>query len=114
MTDHCTNCRRELGAETKVQPSRVDGKVWCPPCFITRRMGDDPARFNAAQAIAAKCVFCGWLVVSFGARPGAGRYHCSQCSRSGALRVRLEALPFTKTEAETINDAVADARRDAT
>jgi hypothetical protein len=113
MSTHCSNCRRELGAETKVQPTTVDGTSWCPLCFVARRMADDPSRFNASQAVAAKCVFCGWTVVSFGARPGQGRMHCSHCSREGALKVRFVDLPLTERETKQLAEIVHESRKQA-
>jgi hypothetical protein len=93
----CCNCFSRVGDDVKVQPQNItpaDGKgpteIWCPRCFVWVRMRQEPERFTAHQSCVAKCQFeaagCGWISVSFGARPGAG-LRCFHCGRGGAARV---------------------------
>lgn len=107
MADRCVHCHAELGPVAKVQPSRVEGHAgsWCPMCYVARRCDD------ASQTVAAKCVFCGWLVVSRGAQPGMSRLHCTNCSRAGALRVRFADLPLNKAELDAVQDVLNEARK---
>lgn len=89
----CCNCGSSVGDSVKVQPTRVvdaDGKgpgeVWCPRCFVWKRMLLEPERFNASHVVAARCQFCHYLMVSPG---GDGRgVHCSNCGRGGAMMLR--------------------------
>lgn len=87
----CCRCSSSIGDAVKVQPQNVtpvDGKggieTMCPRCFVWVRMREEPERFNASQAAVAKCQFCQWVMVSFGARPGAG-LRCFHCGREGAI-----------------------------
>jgi hypothetical protein len=64
-------------------------------------------RFQAHQAIACKCQFCGWTVVSFGALPGQSN-HCSHCGRSGAM-----ALPIDDASMSKMIDSIRHAQREA-
>jgi late competence protein required for DNA uptake (superfamily II DNA/RNA helicase) len=100
---HCCRCTSGVGDEAKVQPTIVDGEVYCPRCFVTRRMREEPERFNATQACAAQCTRCGWQSVSFGALPGA-RLRCGHCLRFQALAVDLESLPLTPAEQSAIEE----------
>jgi len=99
----CCRCASSVGDEAKVQPSIVDGEVYCPRCFVTRRMREEPERYNATQACAAQCVRCEWLTVSFGARPGS-KLRCGHCLSFMALAVPLETLPLASDEQRTIED----------
>jgi hypothetical protein len=103
----CCRCKRAVGDDVKVQPTRVDGEVFCPGCFVTRRMREEPSRFNATQACAATCPICKWVSVSFGAIPGQ-RLRCGYCLRMTARRLPIESLPFTPDEARTIEQVARD------
>ncbi len=108
---YCCRCSSAMGEAVKVQPTIVDGSVYCPRCFCWWRMNQNTGegfqganRFNATQAAACKCQFCGWTVISFGARPGE-RLRCTHCSRPGCIKIPLEEGMFTKVEREAIADA---------
>lgn len=85
---YCCNCSSAVGTSAKCQPTDVEGEIFCPRCFVWKRMLIEPERFNASQAAAVKCQFCAWTTVCFGARPGAGLV-CSHCGKGGAMRVPI-------------------------
>lgn len=101
--EKCDHCYSGIGESAKVQPFTVkrpdDGKVegtYCPMCMVwwraTQSSGDGwhgHAQFNASQMCVARCQFCHWTMVSFGARPGEG-LRCSHCNRPGAIKVPPE------------------------
>lgn len=99
----CCRCDREVGDKPKVQPTNVDGEIYCPICMVTRRMREEPERYNASQACAATCSHCTWTSVSFGALPFQ-RLRCGYCLRMTAHKVDVDLLPFTRAEATAIED----------
>jgi hypothetical protein len=80
----CCNCSSTLGPSNKMQPTNVDGELWCPRCFTWKRANLEPERFNSSQTVAAQCQFCGWKVVCFGIGPGQ-RLTCNHCGRGGCM-----------------------------
>lgn len=108
---HCCHCGGRIGDDVKIQPTRVPedgGDVWCPRCFVARRMRDDPSRFNARQAAAVRCQLCGWQTLSFGALPGT-RLRCGHCGRFAGLKVSLDDLPLTRQEASAVEELAREA-----
>jgi hypothetical protein len=109
VSDTCCHCGSTVGESTKVQRQNIDGKMWCPRCALTRRFAEEPERFNASQAIVAKCQFCEWTCVSFGALPGT-RLHCGHCGRFGCVPVNMDSMPFTKREVDAAIEGVRSAK----
>lgn len=99
----CCRCTRPVGPNAMVQPTNVDGEIYCPPCFVTRRMREEPGRFNATQACAATCAICRWETVSFGAIPGQ-RLRCGHCLRFTARKLDFARLPLLSAETRAIEE----------
>jgi hypothetical protein len=108
MTDRCCYCDTEVGEGSKVQRNTIDGELFCPRCAVTRRFVAEPERFNASQSCVAKCQFCHWTSVSFGALPGTP-LQCGHCGKFGCVPVRLDSLPFTKREVDAAVSGVETA-----
>lgn len=107
---HCCNCQSTIGDEAKVQPTTVDGEVYCPRCFVWRRANAEPNRFNAAQMAAVRCQLCGWVTVSFGCNPISFQApRCGHCLNFSALLLPLSDLPLTKREAATMEQLAREA-----
>lgn len=107
----CCNCPQELGEGTKVQPTEVvpaDGKggteVYCPPCFVAKRMHEEGPRFQAHQTCVIVCRACGWKSVSFGAQPRRAN-RCNHCGNFAGKKVPLPELPISPREAKDFVDA---------
>jgi len=114
---YCCRCSSSLGEAVKVQPVNVDKETYCPRCFVWWRMNQPTEdmthgqpRFNATQACAAKCQFCAWTVVSFGALPGQ-RLRCSHCGGAGAVPVIIPRDGLTEREREAIREAQDETRK---
>lgn len=108
MSQSCCNCGSGVGPDAKVHPVNADDETWCPRCFVSRRMHDEPERFNATQAAAVKCSGCGWVTVSFGARPGHESLMCFHCFRPLARKM---PLVLSKGEFEQIAEIAHEAAR---
>lgn len=111
VATNCCRCSSSIGEKAKVQPQNVDGEILCPRCFTWWRANQrseqgthEQPRFNAAQMCVAKCQFCEWTMVSFGAQPGL-RLRCSHCGSAGAVPLPLTKDLFTKEEQEAIVEA---------
>ena len=109
--NYCVRCSSSIGDAVKVQPFNVDGETYCPRCACWWRMHQpeeqgthDQPRFNASQCCVAKCQFCEWIALSFGAQPGR-QLRCGHCGKPGAIRMRIDQSAFTKIEQEAIRDA---------
>lgn len=113
MSDSCCHCGSSVGDAAKVHPVNVDGdgETWCPRCFVSRRMRDEPGCFNASQAAAVKCARCGWVTVSFGARPGRDSLMCFHCWTPCARKLPLVLSRGEFKQIAEIADEAARAAR---
>lgn len=115
----CCHCASSIGDDVQVHPQFVtDAKdaskveVYCPRCFVWWRMRQEPERFQAHQACVARCQFCHWTMVSFGARPG-GSLLCFHCHSTGAVPIepRPEDLVAMNEVIQAARDEIRVKRR---
>lgn len=112
MSSSCCHCSTTLGPGAKIQPTTVTPaddpngtpETWCPPCFVAKRMVEEPSRFNASQTAAIVCRACGWKSVSFGAKPRSA-LRCNHCGAYAGKKLPLPELPITMREANDFVDA---------